>query len=74
MLKNRLTYEIIDAATIGLDDAFRNIVLGKHSGRAAFKSRLSELGLDLNDDEMNKAFLRFKELADKKKASSRRIC
>jgi len=67
ILKNRLTYEIIDASTIGLDDAFRNIVLGKHSGRAAFKSRLSELGINLTEDEMNKAFLRFKELADKKK-------
>eukprot|EP00292_Cryptomonas_paramecium_P003288 CAMPEP_0113688768 /NCGR_PEP_ID=MMETSP0038_2-20120614/16733_1 /TAXON_ID=2898 /ORGANISM="Cryptomonas paramecium" /LENGTH=557 /DNA_ID=CAMNT_0000609647 /DNA_START=234 /DNA_END=1903 /DNA_ORIENTATION=+ /assembly_acc=CAM_ASM_000170 len=67
VLKNRLTYEIIDASTIGLDDAFNNIVLGKHSGRAAFKSRLGELGIELNDEELNKAFIRFKGLADKKK-------
>lgn len=44
-----------------------NIVLGKHSGRHAFRSRLAELGYTLSDDELNRAFLRFKELADKKK-------
>merc|ERR1740138_1663995 len=65
MLKNRLTYEIIDAKTIGLD--VDGIVLGKHSGRAAFRSRLSELGYNLNQDDLNTAFGRFKKVADVKK-------
>jgi 2-isopropylmalate synthase len=65
VLKNRLTYEIMDASSIGLKD--NQIVLGKHSGRNAFRTRLKELGLDLNDQDLNRAFLRFKELADKKK-------
>ena len=50
---------------IGLSD--NSIVLGKHSGRAAFRSRLTELGYSITDDELNRAFFRFKELADKKK-------
>jgi len=66
VLKNRLTYEIMDAQSIGLND--NQIVLGKHSGRNAFRTRLSELGHDLNEQELNRAFLRFKELADKKKS------
>ena len=65
MLKNRQTYEIMDAKTIGLTDTV--LVLGKHSGRNAFRSRLNELGFELTDQEVNKAFVRFKELADKKK-------
>ncbi|MBU6230507.1 MAG: 2-isopropylmalate synthase [Cyanobacteria bacterium REEB459] len=65
VLKNRLTYEIMDAQSIGLTD--NQIVLGKHSGRNAFRSRLQELGYDLDDQSLNRAFLRFKELADKKK-------
>lgn len=65
VLKNRLTYEIMDAKSIGLLD--NQIVLGKHSGRNAFRTRLQELGFDLSDQELNKAFLRFKDLADKKK-------
>ncbi|MEB3294407.1 MAG: 2-isopropylmalate synthase [Synechococcales bacterium] len=65
VLKNKLTYEIMDAQLIGLTD--NQIVLGKHSGRNAFRSRLSELGFELADQELNKAFVRFKELADKKK-------
>ena len=65
VLKNRLTYEIMDAQSIGLTD--NQIVLGKLSGRNAFRSRLKELGFDLADQELNKAFVRFKELADKKK-------
>ena len=68
MLKNKRTYEIMDAESIGLSDNL--LVLGKHSGRAAFRSRLSDLGYTLNDDELNRAFLRFKELADKKKEIS----
>jgi len=69
MLKNQLTYEIVDASTIGLEKN-DGIVLGKHSGRAAFRSRLTEMGFSLSDDETNKAFLRFKDLADKKKEIS----
>lgn len=65
VLKNKLTYEIMDAQSIGLNDNL--IVLGKHSGRHAFQKRLQELGFDLSDDEINKAFVRFKDVADKKK-------
>ena len=70
VLKNRLTYEIMDAQLIGLNDNL--IVLGKHSGRNAFRTRLSELGFELNDQDLNKAFLRFKDVADKKKEISDR--
>ncbi len=65
ILKNKLTYEIMDAESIGLTE--NQIVLGKHSGRNAFRSRLKELGFDLTETDLNKAFLRFKDLADKKK-------
>jgi 2-isopropylmalate synthase len=65
ILKNKLTYEIMDAQSIGLSD--NQIVLGKHSGRHAFGARLKELGFDVSEQELNKAFVRFKELADKKK-------
>jgi 2-isopropylmalate synthase len=65
VLKNKLTYEIMDAQLIGLTD--NQIVLGKHSGRNAFRTRLKELGYELADQELNKAFVRFKEVADKKK-------
>ncbi|MEL6814742.1 MAG: 2-isopropylmalate synthase [Cyanobacteria bacterium J06598_3] len=70
VLKNRLTYEIMDAQLIGLND--NQIVLGKHSGRNAFRTRLSELGFELSDQDLNKAFLRFKDIADKKKEISDR--
>ena len=65
VLKNKLTYEIMDAKSIGLTD--NQIVLGKHSGRHAFSARLKELGFDVSEDDVNKAFLKFKDLADKKK-------
>lgn len=65
VLKNRLTYEIMDAQSIGLNDNL--IVLGKLSGRNAFGTRLRELGYELSDQELNAAFVRFKELADKKR-------
>jgi 2-isopropylmalate synthase len=55
----------MDAQLIGLTD--NQIVLGKHSGRNAFRTRLKELGYELSENELNKAFLRFKEVADKKK-------
>ena len=65
VLKNKLTYEIMDAESIGLTN--NQIVLGKLSGRNAFGSRLKELGFDLSDTELNNAFIRFKEVADKRK-------
>jgi 2-isopropylmalate synthase len=65
VLKNRLTYEIMDAQSIGLAD--NSLVLGKLSGRNAFRNRLQELGYDLSDNDLNKAFLRFKDVADQKK-------
>lgn len=65
VLKHKRTYEIMDAQSIGLTD--NQIVLGKHSGRNAFRTRLRELGFELSEQELNKAFLRFKELGDKKK-------
>lgn len=68
VLKNKLTYEIMDAQLIGLTD--NQIVLGKHSGRNAFRTRLKELGFELSDTELNKAFIKFKEVADKKKEIS----
>jgi 2-isopropylmalate synthase len=65
VLKSRETYEIMRAQDVGW--AANKLVLGKHSGRNAFKQRLKELGIDLeSDDAYNKAFQRFKELADKK--------
>lgn len=66
VLKDKRAYEIMDAASIGITED-NNIVLGKHSGRAAFRSRLDLLGITLDDAELNRAFGRFKELADKKK-------
>ena len=65
MLKHNATYEIMRPETVGLSQS--QLVLGKHSGRHAFKARLSELGFDLDADDMARAFDRFKELADKKK-------
>jgi 2-isopropylmalate synthase len=70
VLKNKLTYEIMDAQLIGLTD--NQIVLGKHSGRNAFRTRLKELGYELSETELNKAFVKFKEVADKKKEISDR--
>lgn len=68
VLKHRETYEIMEAAAIGLSE--NQIVLGKHSGRNAFRTRLQDLGFDLSEDDLNKAFHRFKEVADKKKEMS----
>ena len=65
VLKNRQTYEIMSAETVGLDG--NALVLGKHSGRHAFRKHLEGLGYHLNDDEFRHVFTRFKELADKKK-------
>lgn len=68
ILKARQTYEIMDAEMIGLKDT--NLVLGKHSGRHAFSQKLKELGYELDKEALNKAFDRFKLLADKKKEVS----
>ena len=65
VLKNPMTYEIMKPETIGLNT--NKLVLGKHSGRHALRSRLKSMGYDLSDEEINLVFTRFKELADKKK-------
>jgi 2-isopropylmalate synthase len=65
VLKNRETYEIMRAQDVGW--SANRMVLGKHSGRNAFRSRLKELGIELESEEaINSAFARFKDLADKK--------
>jgi len=68
MLKNPLTYEIMRPETVGWNST--NLVLGKHSGRAALTDRLKQMGYDLSRDELDKAFERFKALCDKKKVVS----
>jgi 2-isopropylmalate synthase len=65
MLKHQGTYEIMLPETVGLHQS--SLVLGKHSGRHAFKVRLVEMGYDLGDDDLNETFASFKVLADKKK-------
>ena len=70
VLKERSTYEIMDARAIGL--AKNSLVMGKHSGRHALRVRLEELGYSLSGEELNRAFARFKEIADKKKEVSDR--
>jgi 2-isopropylmalate synthase len=66
VLKERSTYEIMDAATVGLEDV-ESIVLGKHSGRHALRQALAGLGFNVEGQALNTAFRRFKEIADKKK-------
>jgi 2-isopropylmalate synthase len=66
VIKERSTFEIMDATTIGL--AGNDLVLGKHSGRAALRQALQELGFAVDGAALNQAFARFKELADVKKA------
>lgn len=68
MLKDRSTFEIMDPRSIGLRDS--TLVLGKHSGRHAFKTRMEELGYKLSTEDLNRSFVRFKDLADKKKGVS----
>ncbi|KAI7857490.1 hypothetical protein BDC45DRAFT_501288 [Circinella umbellata] len=66
VLKNRQTYEIISAETVGVTDIA--LVLGKHSGRNAFRERCKELGYSaINEEEFQKAFVDFKNMCDKKK-------
>lgn len=65
MLKEKTTYEIISPDTIGLKES--KLVLGKHSGRHAFREKLIDLGYELEEDAVNAAFAKFKDLADRKK-------
>jgi 2-isopropylmalate synthase len=65
MLQHASTYEIMKPEDIGISKS--NLVLGKHSGRHAFRDRVKELGFDLDEFEVNRAFQEFKRLADKKK-------
>ncbi|MEX2393251.1 MAG: 2-isopropylmalate synthase [Actinomycetota bacterium] len=64
VLQDRMTYEIMDAEEIGFEGG--KIVLGKHSGRHAFSAELEKMGYELSKEEMQRAFERFKELADRK--------
>ncbi len=65
VLKNVQTFEIMRPEDIGLSQA--NIAMGKHSGRAALRAKLRDLGFDLADNQLNDVFVRFKALADRKK-------
>ena len=65
MLKHAGTYEIMTPESVGLTRS--TLVMGKHSGRHAFRTKLKELGFELGDNALNDAFQRFKDLADKKK-------
>lgn len=65
VLKNKETYEIITPELVGVSS--NRMVLGKHSGRHAFKDKLKELGFNGTDEELQKIFVAFKDLADKKK-------
>lgn len=65
VLKNVETFEIMRPEDIGLHQ--KNLTMGKHSGRAALRSKLKELGYDLADNQLNDVFVRFKALADRKK-------
>ena len=65
MLKNRETFEVMRPEDVGLTGT--SLPLGKHSGRAALRAKLAELGFDLADNQLKDVFVRFKELADRKK-------
>jgi 2-isopropylmalate synthase len=65
MLKNRTTYEIMNPQDVGWEGT--KLIVGKHSGRAGFKNAISELGLRLDDEQLQQAYLKFLELADRKK-------
>ena len=65
VLKNAATYEIMTPESVGW--AKNSLVLGKHSGRAAFRDKLNTLGYKIGDNQLNDAFRRFKDLADRKK-------
>jgi 2-isopropylmalate synthase len=65
MLKNAQTYEIMTPASVGVQKT--SLVMGKHSGRNAFRSKLKEMGYELGENALEDAFKRFKDLADRKK-------
>ena len=65
MLKHKGTYEIMTPESVGVTES--NLILGKHSGRNAFKTKIKEIGYDLGENILEDVFVRFKELADKKK-------
>jgi 2-isopropylmalate synthase len=65
MLKNQMTYEIMRPETVGLNRS--RLVLGKHSGRHALKAHLEEMGYEMDQEDLDRTFERYKELADKKK-------
>ena len=65
LLKDKITYEIMTPESVGVTKS--SLVLGKHSGRHAMKDELQKRGYELSDEDLNKVFTRFKELADKKK-------
>jgi len=65
LLKDKITYEIMTPESVGVTKS--SLVLGKHSGRHAMKDELGKRGYELSEDDLNKVFTRFKELADKKK-------
>ena len=65
MLKNAQTFEIMRPEDVGL--AATNLVMGKHSGRAALRAKLKDLGYELAENQLNDVFVRFKALADRKK-------
>ncbi|MCC7258548.1 MAG: 2-isopropylmalate synthase [Gammaproteobacteria bacterium] len=65
MLKHASTYEIMRPEDVGISRS--NLVLGKHSGRHAFRERVQHLGFNLDEDDLNRAFAEFKKLADRKK-------
>jgi len=65
MLKNNQTYEIMTPESVGLKES--TLVMGKHSGRHAFREKIKELGYEIGQNAMEDAFVRFKDLADKKK-------
>ena len=68
VLKNRRTYEIMDAAEVGFGET--RLVLGKHSGRNALRSKLEKLGYNLSGDKLDRVFRRFKDVVDTQKAVS----
>ena len=65
VLKNKTTYEIIEPATVGLET--NRLIMGKHSGRHAFRDRLRKLGYELSEGDTDRLFTKFKDLADKRK-------
>ena len=70
MLKERTTYEIMNPTDVGWEGT--RLVLGKHSGRAGFRNTLQEIGIRLDEEQLNEAYQRFLALADRKKTRHRR--